>query len=102
MVFKYHKIRTSIPAYPFFIPYATFSSVQYDFLKPRKEDVVIDAGANIGHSMAKIARKASSAISINPSGDNLSYLNRITEGMQDSTIIQKAVGNKRGITGFTG
>ena len=45
MIFKYRKIKISIPAYSFFIPYATFFAGEYDFLKPRKKDTVIDAGA---------------------------------------------------------
>ena len=74
MIFNYQKIKMSIPDYSFFIPYATFFSGEYDFLKPRKNDVVIDAGANIGDFTAKIAGKVSKVIAIEPSKDSLSYL----------------------------
>ena len=102
MIFKYKKIKMSIPVYSFFIPYATFFSGEYDFLTPRKEDVVIDAGANIGDFTAKIARKVSSVIAIEPSRENLSYLRLNVANTQNITIIQKAIGNERGIIGFTG
>lgn len=45
IIFRYRNIQISIPAYSFFIPYATFFAGEYDFLKPRKKDTVIDAGA---------------------------------------------------------
>ena len=102
MIFKYKKIKISIPVYSFFIPYATFFSGEYDFLNPRREDVVIDAGANIGDFTAKIARKVSRVIAIEPSRESLSYLRFNVGNTQNITIIQKAIGNERGIIGFTG
>ena len=45
MIFKYKRIKMYIPVHSFFIPYATFFAGEYDFLKPRKKDTVIDAGA---------------------------------------------------------
>lgn len=102
MIFKYKKIKMSIPVYSFFIPYATFFSGEYDFLNPRKKDVVVDAGANIGDFTAKIARKVSSVIAIEPSRENLSYLRLNTLSLHNITIIEKAVGIKRGFIGFTG
>ncbi len=102
IIFKYRKIKMSIPAHSFFIPYATFFSGEYDFLKPNKNDVVIDAGANIGDFTAKIAGKVSNVIAIEPSKDNLSYLLLNTGDIHNITIIKKAIGKKRGIKGFTG
>ena len=102
MIFNYQKIKMSIPDYSFFIPYATFFSGEYDFLKPRKNDVVIDAGANIGDFTAKMAGKVSKVIAIEPSKDSLSYLRFNTRNMHNITIIQKVIGNKRGVIGFTG
>ena len=102
MIFKYKRIKMYIPVHSFFIPYATFFSGEYDFLTPRKEDVVIDAGANIGDFTVKIAGKVSKVIAIEPSRENLSYLRLNAGNTQNVTIIQKAIGNERGIIGFTG
>ena len=41
-------------------------------------------------------------IAIEPCEENLSYLRRNTINLQNVTIIEKAVGNKRGVIGFTG
>ena len=102
MIFRYRKIMISIPAYSFFIPYATFFAGEYDFIKPRKKDVVIDAGANVGDFTTKIAGKAFSVIAIEPSEENQVYLMRNTINLHNVTIIKKAVGNKRGVIGFAG
>ena len=102
LIFKYKNIKISIPRYSFFIIYATFFAGEYDFLNPRKTDVAIDAGANIGDFTVKIAGKVSSVISIEPSRDNIPYLMLNTKNLHNVMIIEKAVGNKRGFTGFTG
>lgn len=102
MIFRYHKIKMHIPGYSFFIPYATFFSGEYDFLRPRKDDIVIDAGANIGDFTVKIARRVSTVIAIEPSKENLSYLRLNTENVNNIKIIPKAIGKKEGLIGFTG
>lgn len=91
-----------LSSYSFFIPYATFLSGDYDFLNPKKEDVVIDAGANIEDFTVSIAGKVSEVIAIEPSRENLFYLRLNAGNTQNITIIQKAIGNERGILGLTG
>lgn len=49
MIFSYRKIKIFIPSYSFFIPYAPFFAVEFDFFNPRKNDIVIDAAANLGN-----------------------------------------------------
>lgn len=102
IVFDYHKLKMSIPHYSFFIPYATFFSGIYDFLKPQKSDIVIDAGANIGDFTMKIAGKVSTVIAIEPSKENVSYLKLNIKNVNNVYIIQKAVGKITGRIGFTG
>lgn len=101
-IFRYRNTALVVPRNSFFIPYATFFSGEYDFLHPGKNDVVIDAGANIGDYTVRIADKVKTVIAIEPSAENLTYLKQNTLNFKNIRIVEKAVGNEKGLVSFSG
>lgn len=101
-IFSYGKTALTVPRNSFFIPYATFFSGEYDFLHPGKNDIVIDAGANIGDYTVKIADKAKTEIAIEPSHENLTYLKQNIRNLKNTRIVERAIGNEKGLVSFSG
>ena len=101
-IFRYRNTALVVPRNSFFIPYATFFSGEYDFLHPGKNDVVIDAGANIGDYTVRIADKVKTVIAIEPSAENLTYLKQNTLNFKNIRIVERAIGREKGLVGFSG
>jgi len=93
-IFSYGKTTLTVPRNSFFIPYATFFSGEYDFLHPGKNDIVIDAGANIGDYTVKIADKAKTVIAIEPSHENLTYLKQNIRNFKNIRIVERQLEKK--------
>jgi hypothetical protein len=102
LIFRYGKTALTVPRNSFFIPYATFFAGVYDFLHPGKNDIVIDAGANIGDYTVRIADKVKTVIAIEPSNENLTYLKQNIRNFKNIIIVEKAIGNERGLVSFSG
>ncbi|ACR41616.1 class I SAM-dependent methyltransferase [Saccharolobus islandicus] len=66
MIFTYGKTRIEIPRGYEYVYYATFIAGEWDFLKVKKEDIVLDAGAFIGDFTVKVARKAKEVVAVEP------------------------------------
>jgi FkbM family methyltransferase len=94
--FKYKGHSLTVPRESYFIPYATFIAGEYDFLDITREDVVIDAGANIGDFTLKAALKARMVIAIEPNPSSLKLLKENTKCFSNVVIVAKALGNRKG------
>jgi FkbM family methyltransferase len=95
-IFSYGKTALTVPRNSFFIPYATFFSGEYDFLHPGKNDIVIDAGANIGMFTLQAARIVGSSgliVSVEPQPDNIEFLkeNIRLNSLTNVRVITKAL-----------
>ena len=101
-VSQYKNEFLTVPRYSFFIPYATFFSGDYDFLHPGKKDTVIDAGANIGYYTLRISEKVKQVKAIEPPIGNLPYLKKNTMNLKNVRIVERAIGNKKGLVSFSG
>ncbi|WP_225968872.1 FkbM family methyltransferase [Saccharolobus islandicus] len=66
MIFTYGKTRIEVPPGYEFVYYATFIAGEWDFLKVRKSDMVLDAGAFIGDFTVKVAKKAKEVVAVEP------------------------------------
>ncbi|WP_016732453.1 FkbM family methyltransferase [Saccharolobus islandicus] len=66
MIFTYGKTRIEVPRGYEFVYYATFIAGEWDFLKVRKSDMVLDAGAFIGDFTVKVAKKAKEVVAVEP------------------------------------
>jgi len=99
--FKYKGSILKVPDYSYFIPYATFFAGEYDFLKPKKTDIVLDVGANIGDYTLKIAKSVGKVIAIEPSSENFAFLENNIKPFSNVIIIKKAVGNQKGKVNFS-
>ncbi|WP_225969531.1 FkbM family methyltransferase [Saccharolobus islandicus] len=66
MIFTYGKIKIEIPSGYEYVYYATFIAGEWDFLKVKKEDIVLDAGAFIGDFTVKVAKKAKEVVAVEP------------------------------------
>lgn len=102
LIFKFGKITLLVPESTSFIPYATFFAGEYDFLSTNKNDVILDAGSNIGDYAAKVAHRVQRVIAIEPFKSNLSILEQNLKTIGNITIVRKAVGNRHGKIGFSG
>ena len=56
-LFRYGGIRIEIPIGYYYVYYSTFIVGEYDFLRFKKEDTVLDAGAFIGDFTVEISGK---------------------------------------------
>lgn len=100
--FRNGAVKLAVPLYSSFIPYATFFVGEYDFLNPGKDDVVIDAGANIGDYAVKIAMNVRKVIAIEPSLVNVETLEINVSHISNIIVVRKALGNGKRIVGFGG
>ncbi len=66
MLYNFGKIKIEIPSSYEHIYYATFIAGEWDFLKVKKDDVVLDAGAFIGDFTVKVAKKAKEVVAVEP------------------------------------
>ncbi len=101
-LFSYQGHKLIIPKYSFFIPYATFFAGEYDFLKPSKNDVVLDAGANIGDYTLLASLRAKTVVAVEPLEKNLQYLRKNVHDLNNVKIVEKAIGREPGVAYFDG
>ena len=94
--FKYKRHILIVPEESFFIPYGTFIAGEYDFLDISGDDVVIDAGANIGDFTLKAAMRAKLVIAVEPNPSSLTLLRQNTKNFSNVAIVPKALGNRKG------
>lgn len=66
MIFTYGKTKLKIPEGYEYVYYATFIAGEWDFLKVKDTDTVLNAGAFIGDFTVKIARKAKEVVAVEP------------------------------------
>ncbi|QXJ34875.1 FkbM family methyltransferase [Saccharolobus shibatae] len=66
MLFSYGKIEIELPDSYSYVYYATFIVGEWDFLKVKKNDIVLDAGAFIGDFTVKVAKKAKEVVAVEP------------------------------------
>ena len=102
LMLRFGKLRFYVPEELHYIPCATFFAGEYDFLKPGKGDVVIDAGANIGDFTYKVARKSKIVLAIEPEENNIHYLKMNMGGTRNVIIVSKGISNETKITSFKG
>lgn len=93
MIFTYGKTRIEIPRGYEYVYYATFIAGEWDFLKVKKEDIVLDAGAFIGDFTVKVARKAKEVVAVEP----LPWAFQLLNGLKNVALIGKALYNVDGI-----
>ncbi|MDG6999789.1 MAG: FkbM family methyltransferase, partial [Nitrososphaerota archaeon] len=94
--FRFGRQDLVVPADNFYIPYATYIAGEYDFLDINDDDIVIDAGANIGDFTLKAARDAELVIAIEPNPDTLELLKFNTKNHKNVVIVEKALGSRPG------
>ncbi|MBP1357667.1 MAG: FkbM family methyltransferase [Sulfolobus sp.] len=89
MLLKFGKLKVYLPDEEPYIYYATFFAGEWDYLKVRDSDVVVDAGASIGDFTLKVAKKAKKVIAIEPNPVYLDYLRKNVEenGLEDRVVI---------------
>ena len=75
---------------------------EYYPIRTRKEDVVLDVGANIGIFTLKVAKKVRRVISIEPEPQNFSILSKniITNNLSNVTLLNLAISDKEEIVHF--
>ncbi|AAK41132.1 Conserved hypothetical protein [Saccharolobus solfataricus P2] len=66
MIFTYGKTKLKVPEGYEYVYYATFIAAEWDFLKVKDMDTVLDAGAFIGDFTVKVARKAKEVVAVEP------------------------------------
>ena len=64
MIFTYGRLRLEVSEAYSYVYYATFIAGEYDFLKVKKDDVVLDAGVFIGDFTVKIAKKTKEVMAV--------------------------------------
>ncbi|ABL88656.1 conserved hypothetical protein [Pyrobaculum islandicum DSM 4184] len=66
-IFTHGRLRIEVPRGYEFVYYATFVAGEWDYLKVRRGDRVLDAGAFIGDYTLKLARRAGEVVAVNRS-----------------------------------
>lgn len=66
MIFTCGKTKLKVPEGYEYVYYATFIAGEWDFLKVKDMDTVLDAGAFIGDFTVKVARKAKEVVAVEP------------------------------------
>lgn len=89
---KWGKSEFLLPRSSFYYPYGTLFVGEYDFLRPDKGDIVIDAGANIGDYTLKICNKVSKVIAIEPDVKVLGFLHTNTQRCKNVIVVERALG----------
>ena len=77
---------------------------EYYPIRTRKEDVVLDVGANIGIFTLKVAKKVRRVISIEPEPQNFSILSKniMKNNLSNVTLLNLAVSDKEEVVHFQG
>ncbi|BCS91485.1 FkbM family methyltransferase [Metallosphaera javensis (ex Sakai et al. 2022)] len=93
MLFKYGDIEIEIPKGHEFVYYATFIAGEYDYIKVRKDDIVLDAGAFIGDYTLKVAKKVKEVVAVEPLPWAFELLKKNVERneLKNVTLINKAL-----------
>ena len=65
-LFRYGGLKVEIPIEYNYVYYSTFIVGEYDFLKFKNEDTVLDAGAFIGDFTVKIDREVKEVVAVEP------------------------------------
>ena len=99
MIFTYGRLRLEVPDGYSYVYYATFIAGEYDFLKVRKDDVVLDAGAFIGDFTVKAAKKAKEVVAVEPLPWAFEVLKRNVEmnNLKNVVLVNKALYNADGL-----
>ena len=81
-----------------------FFADEYYPVRTRKNDVVLDVGANIGIFTLKVAKKVKKVISIEPEPQNFSILSKniMTNNLSNVTLLNLAVSDKEEVVHFQG
>ena len=93
MIFTYGRLKLEVPEAYSYVYYATFIAGEYDFLKVKKDDVVLDAGAFIGDFTVKVARKAKEVVAVEPLPWAFEVLKRNVEmnNLKNVVLLNKAL-----------
>jgi methyltransferase, FkbM family len=93
MIFTYGRTKLEIPDGFEFVYYATFIAGEWDFLKVKNTDVVLDAGAFVGDFTVKVARKAKEVVAVEPLPWAFKLLkeNVETNNLKNVTLVNKAL-----------
>lgn len=99
VIFTYGSLRLEVPEAYSYVYYATFLAGVYDFLKVKKDDVVLDAGAFIGDFTVKIAKRAKEVIAVEPLPWAFEILKRNVEtnNLKNVVLINKALYSVDGV-----
>ena len=81
-----------------------FFADEYYPIRTRKDDVVLDVGANIGIFTLKVAKKVRRVISVEPEPQNFSILSKniMTNNFSNVTLLNLAVSDKYEVVHFQG
>jgi FkbM family methyltransferase len=98
---KYHwgQLTLYIPRGQEAVLYETYLGGEYDSLKIRPSDVVLDAGAYVGDFTVKAAKKAREVIAVEPIPRNFELLKKNVEAnsLKNVTIVNKALWKEAGM-----
>lgn len=94
--YRYRGHVLKVPRAGYFIPYETFISGVYDSLDLTSDDVVVDAGANVGDFTLKAALSAKYVVAIEPNSNSLLTLRENTKDLKNVIVVPKALGEKKG------
>ena len=99
MIFTYGGLRLEVPEAYSYVYYATFIAGEYDFLKVKKDDVVLDAGAFIGDFTVKVAKKAKEVVAVEPLPWAFEVLKRNVEmnNLKNVVLVNKALYSVDGV-----
>ena len=92
-LFRYGGLRIEIPKGNEYVYYSTFILGEYDFLRFKKEDTVLDAGAFVGDFTVKIARKVKEVVAVEPLPWAFEIMKRNVEvnELKNVTLVNKAL-----------
>ncbi|MFQ1020785.1 FkbM family methyltransferase [Tardisphaera saccharovorans] len=98
---KYHwgQLTLYIPRGGELMLYERYLAGEYDSLKIRPSDVVLDAGAYVGDFTVKAAKKAREVIAVEPIPRNFELLKKNVEanGLKNVTLVNKALWKEPGM-----
>lgn len=99
MIFRYGRTKIEIPNCYSYVYYATYIAGEWDFLKVKKYDIVLDAGAFIGDFTVKIARRAREVVAVEPLPWAFKILKENVEinGLKNVVLVNKALHSVEGI-----
>ena len=98
-LFRYGGLRIELPKGYEYVYYSTFIVGEYDFLRFKKEDTVLDAGAFVGDFTVKIARKVKEVVAVEPLPWAFEILKRNVEvnELKNVILVNKALYDVDGI-----